>query len=96
MCRSRTILLCVLFVVTLFWLCEPPIQFSSSGENWGIYELDLQSEEVNLLYGSEYEISGLSRDLAGKRLVFSQHVDGSEYENTEIYTLDLSTLNRQD
>jgi Tol biopolymer transport system component len=80
------------FVLLCFGCAEQQPSISSVGENWGIYKLDLQSKEVNLLYGAEREISGLSRDLAGKRLVFSQHVDGSEYENTEIYTLDLFTL----
>ena len=85
-------LLWVLFVL-LFGGCTPkqPV-FFSAGEKWGIYKLDLQSEEVSLLYDSEYEISGLSSDYSGRRLVFSQHVDGAEYENTEIYSLDLSTL----
>jgi len=92
MFRSQSMLLWGLFMM-LFCGCTPNQQvFSSAGENWGVYKLDMQSEEVSLLYGSEYEISGLSSNYSGKRVVFSQHVDGTEYENTEIYTLDLPTL----
>ena len=92
MYRSQKLILWVVFVLLCFGCAGQQPSISSSGETWGIYKLDLQSEEVNLLYGAEREISGLSLDPSRKRLVFSQQVDGSEHENTEIYTLDLSTF----
>jgi len=75
----------------LFGCAQQQAEFSSAGEIWGIYELDLLSEEVKLLYGAEGELSGLSLDIQGNQLVFSQIMAGTEYENSEIITLDLST-----
>jgi Tol biopolymer transport system component len=58
--------------------------FSSSGEKWGIYTLDLLSGEVNLLYGTVGEISNLDLDIKGTKLVFSEQIGGPGYEFTEI------------
>lgn len=63
--------------------------FTSAGEKWGIYQLDLETEEISLLYGAEAEISGLSLDPSGTKLVFSQKTGGDSYEYTEIYTFSI-------
>ena len=63
--------------------------FTSAGEKWGIYQLDLETEEISLLYGAEAEISGLSLDPSGTKLIFSQKTGGDNYEYTEIYTFSI-------
>jgi Tol biopolymer transport system component len=78
--------------IILVGCSSQPEIFSSSGEIWGIYRLDLISEKVQLLYGTDSEISGLSLAPDGGRLVFSQKIGGTEYENTEIHTLSMSDL----
>ncbi len=90
--RFQNGILCGLLILICCGCATHHPGLSSSGEKWGIYELDLHSDEVNLLYGTDDEISGLSSDLTGNQLVFSRGVDGSEYEKTEIFRLDLSTL----
>jgi len=62
---------------------------TATGETWGIYQLDLETEEISLLYGAQGEISGLSLDPSGTKLVFSQKIGGDSYENTEIYTFSI-------
>ncbi len=70
--------------------------FSSAGESWGIYEMNLKTGGIQTIYAGEDELSGLSFDPAGEKLVFSQITGGSGYEYSEIYTLDLTEgdLNR--
>jgi hypothetical protein len=46
---------------------------------WGIYVLDLENEDTELLFSSSNEISRLRLDHAGDKLAFSQQIDnGSE------------------
>jgi len=52
-------------------------------------QLDLETEEISLLYGTQTEISGLSLDPSGAKLVFSQKIGGDSYEYTEIYTFSI-------
>lgn len=63
--------------------------FTSAGESWGIYQLDLETEEISLLYGTQTEITGLSLDSSGTNLVFSQKIGGDSYEYTEIHTFSI-------
>ncbi|MFC1780446.1 TolB family protein [Patescibacteria group bacterium] len=58
-------------------------------KRWGIYSLNLGSEEVQLLYSSDKSISSLSLYNDTDRFVFSQKADCSENECEEIYTLSL-------
>jgi Tol biopolymer transport system component len=83
----RILVLISLGVISLVGCSSQQEVFSSSGEIWGIYQLDLTSEKVLILYGTDSEISGLSVDPDGERLVFSQKIGGTEYENSEIHTL---------
>ncbi len=66
-----------------------PEVLTSSGETWGIYQLDLETEEIRLLYGTQTEISGLNLDSSGTNLVFSQKISGDSYEYTEIHTFSI-------
>jgi len=82
--------LVILLIVFLQACSSQPELFSSGGETWGIYQVNLETGLIQTLYAVEDELSGLSLDPAGERLVFSQMVGGHGYEFSEIYTLDLS------
>lgn len=56
-------------------------------ERWGIYELDLTTETVELLHSSAYKIEFLNLNKAGDTFVFSQQFAGNANENEEIYTI---------
>jgi TolB protein len=53
---------------------------------WGLYELDLASNDVRLIYSSSDEINGsaLRLNVQGDTLVFAQRVDGATDEDYEI------------
>jgi Tol biopolymer transport system component len=57
-------------------------------EQWGIYSLELATEEVELLYSSDSAISYLTLNHAGDRLAFSQKLDGNANEDEGICTID--------
>lgn len=82
--------LVILFFVFLQACSSQPEIFSSGGETWGIYYMNLETGLIQTLYAGEDELSGLSLDSAGERLVFSQMTGGTGYEYTEIYTLSIS------
>jgi len=56
---------------------------------WGIYSLDIATEDVKLVYGSAASLqsSALRLNPQGDRLVFSQKVVGDTDEFTEIFTI---------
>jgi Tol biopolymer transport system component len=56
---------------------------------YGIYTLDLASNDVSLIYGTDKEIytSALRLNGRGDMLVFAQKVDGNANENVEIFTI---------
>jgi Tol biopolymer transport system component len=54
---------------------------------WGIYALDLTTENVVLLYSSASKITFLNLNKAGDTLAFSQQFAGSADENEEICTI---------
>jgi Tol biopolymer transport system component len=56
-------------------------------EKWGIYMLDLTTEEVNLIYSYPRKISGVQLNETGDTFVFSQKFDGDDNEHEEICTL---------
>lgn len=70
-------------------IVSQPDTYTSSGESWGIYQLDLETENAKLIYGTQNEISGLSLDRTGTNLVFSQMTGGDSLEHTEIYKYSL-------
>jgi Tol biopolymer transport system component len=57
---------------------------------WGIYELNLGTLEVNLIYSTPNEIytSALRLNTEGDRFVFAQKTDGNNDDNLEIYTIE--------
>jgi Tol biopolymer transport system component len=57
---------------------------------WGIYELDLGTLNLNLIYSTPNEIytSALRLNAEGDRFVFAQKADGNSDDNLEIYTIE--------
>ena len=62
-------------------------------EAWGIYELDLNTEEVKLLYNSPNPLSSLQIDASGTKFAFSQKFGGDNNENEEICTININGSN---
>lgn len=56
-------------------------------ERWGIYELDLASQSVDLIYSSPNEITTARPNNTGDRFAISQSVGEGGYERFEIFTL---------
>ena len=62
-------------------------------ERFGIYLLDLSTEDVTLIYTSPRKLSGLSLNSAGDSLAFSQEFDGSGTKYEEICVIDVDGNN---
>ncbi len=55
---------------------------------WGIYEIDLISQRIRLIYSTHDEIySSALRISTGDRLVFAQKVNGTADNDLEIFTI---------
>lgn len=57
-------------------------------EEWGIYELDLESETVSPVFTSPEEVITVRLDSTGERLAVCMKTGGTGYEHSEIYTMD--------
>ena len=62
-------------------------------EKWGIYVLDLATENVELIHTYSRQISGLSLNGSGDTLAFSQKFDGDDNEHEEICTMAVNGTN---
>jgi len=62
---------------------------------WGIYELELSTQDVRLVYSTPYEIqsSALRLNKAGDKLIFAQKIEGSSDNNFEICSIDVDGSN---
>jgi Tol biopolymer transport system component len=58
-------------------------------DRWGIYQLDLDTEQVELLLSSKFEISTVRLNNESDTLVFSQKLEGSTNEHYEVIILGL-------
>lgn len=58
-------------------------------ERWGIYELDLATTKVKMIYNTPSELSGLSLNNLGNQLAFSHKIDGTIDTNQEIALLNI-------
>lgn len=56
-------------------------------ERWGIYQLDIATQNIELIYTSPCKISGLQINNKGDTFVFSQFIDGTQNNHQEICTL---------
>jgi len=66
---------------------SPAVQNVPHQEAWGIYALDLSSENVTLIYSTSEMIQGLNLDSQHQKLVFAQKVGGDTDEYYEIMTI---------
>ena len=77
----------------LFGLMVLPISQVSAAvpymERWGIYELDMETQDVTLLYTTPWRITVLRLDGAGERFVFVLRIGGEDMELDEICTVGL-------
>jgi len=64
-------------------------------ERWGIYALDLASEDVELIYSSSEKLTTLRLNTNENRFVFSQKIDGEDNEHEEICTLEIDGIGFQ-
>ena len=62
-------------------------------QRWGIYALDLVTEDVALLYSSSRNLSELRLNEAGDWFAFCQKMDGDDDEHEEICTLGVDGSN---
>ena len=62
---------------------------------WGIYELDLATQNVMLVYNAPGELfsSTLRLNDGGDRLIFAQKVDGASENNSEIFSINVDGTN---
>jgi len=56
-------------------------------QRWGIYSLDLENQAIELIYSDSEEISSLHLNPGKDMFVFSKKINGDEYSNYEICTL---------
>ncbi|MFC1879004.1 TolB family protein, partial [Chloroflexota bacterium] len=60
------------------------------GERWGIYSLNLTTNEVVVIHSSPYEITNLRLNPTLDKFAFSQKVAGNTNEDTEVFTLGIN------
>ena len=69
---------------------KPTVAHEVPHENrWGIYSLDLSTQEVELIFSSPDEMTSLRQNPAEDRFVFSMKLGGADYEHTEIFTVEM-------
>ena len=95
---KKQILIIVIFAMLVFAGLSGCIQDQTSKsanktvpkeERWGIYNLNLDTENINLIYSSENEIEGIKIDSINENFVFCQKIGGEDNEHREICTLKL-------
>ncbi len=93
------IVLVVVFTVMLLGILssistQKPSTVPHEG-TYGVYALDLATNEVALVYSTNNEVftSALQLNTDGDTLVFAQKIDGSNDNNTEIFTIGVDGKN---
>lgn len=95
---KKQILIIVIFVMLIFTGLSGCLQDQTSKsdtktvpkeERWGIYNLNLDTENINLIYSSESEIEGIKIDSINENFVFCQKIGGEDNEHREICTIKL-------
>jgi Tol biopolymer transport system component len=93
--RTQRLLYLTAFLFTFFIACKqssPTREVPHEGR-WGIYALDLGTEDVRLIYSSDATLSVLRLNPAGDKLAFSMKVGGDDQNTEEIFTLDVDGQN---
>jgi Tol biopolymer transport system component len=88
--RTRTLTLVIMTLVIVISaahaVAAPPAQVEHD-ERWGIYALDLETQQADLLFSSPQSITTLRLNHVGDTFVFSSKVGGDDNEYEEIFTL---------
>jgi TolB protein len=85
-----------LLLMTCLFSQQPAVQVTVPyQERWGIYSLDPDMQNVELLYSSSQRISNLRLNHVGDKFVFSQPVGGDDNAREEIFTLGIDGQNLQ-
>lgn len=89
--RAFSLLICIIVLGTVpLTGCAdtgPEHRVVPREHKWGIYSLDLATEEVGLVYSSPDQISKLSLNNTGNTFAFAQRFDGDTYAHEEICTI---------
>lgn len=79
----------VLLIILFVGACVTTKQMTVPHESrWGIYSLDLRTQQVGLIRAFPGRLAGVRLDSAGDRFVFSQRVGGDEDAQEEIFAMD--------
>jgi Tol biopolymer transport system component len=98
-----TVMICVLLSVIFMQGCaedSTPLTEKKTVPHeyrWGIYKLDIDSQEVELIYSSSDQIftSAPRLNSHSDRIVFAQKTGGSDDSNMEIFAIDVDGENLQ-
>jgi Tol biopolymer transport system component len=90
--KKQSIVIVIFFMLIFTILCgcqedETPkleTKIVPKEGKWGIYKLNLNNEDITLIYSSENEIEGINIDNLNENLVFCQKIGGEENEHREI------------
>ncbi len=92
----------VFLMILVFTTCEIGcFEDTASGksiprkERWGIYALDVTTEDVELIYSSPHRTSCLNLNRSGDTFAFSQRIDSDTIEDEEICTVRVDGSNFQ-
>ena len=91
-----TLLVCISIILLLNSLPRSQTPLDKTvphEERWGIYVLDLATEQVELIFSSSKKISCPRLNSAGDRFVFSQKINGDTDEHEEICTINVDGSN---
>ena len=89
-CLIRTKYIHIIFIALLTVNFVPVFaEYAPYMEGWGIYELDLDSNEVSLLYSTPKRITVLRLNDAGDRFTFTLRMEGEDDSSDEICTVNL-------
>ncbi|MEW6404257.1 MAG: hypothetical protein AB1649_20865 [Chloroflexota bacterium] len=83
----RFVLAMIVAVFILILACATVQKSVPQTERWGIYSMDLTTQETSLIYSASRELQGLSLNSRGDTLVFAQKMDGDSNEHFEINTI---------
>jgi Tol biopolymer transport system component len=92
---NQIYVLAIILLSIIALQCKKSAKTVPHQEKWGIYELELATENTELIYSSAKEIQILRMNNSGDKFVFDQKIDGEDNENMEICVLGVDGNNFQ-
>lgn len=89
--RASALIAAISFVLIL--ACRTTPKAVSQQERWGIYSLDLATQETVLIYSAPREIQNLRLNHRGDTIVFAQKMDGDDNDHLEINMIGVDGAN---